>query len=207
MAKMKRNIGDLVSGKIGKVVFFQLNGESYARAAPVRKKDSWTPEQLLHRQRFSMVSNLWKQFKAAKLTPIWNLGAEKMNGYAYFMKASMPAFAMDGSLIDPQMLQVSTGKLHLPMHLKVDRTAANPNTIQVSWQNDLYLKGIRLQDELMAVSFANGQYSQLTPTGLVRSSLNGSLELPVTRIAATHIYLFLASADKKDYTGSMCFEI
>ena len=39
MARMKRNIGDLVSGKIGNVVFYQLNDQSYVRAAPVRKKD------------------------------------------------------------------------------------------------------------------------------------------------------------------------
>jgi len=207
MAKMKRNIGELVSGKIGNVVFFELNGESYARAAPVRKKNSWTAEQLLHRQRFALVSNLWKQFKAAKLTPIWTLGAEKMNGYAYFMKANMPAFAMDGSLIDPNMLQLSTGKLHLPLHLKAERTATNSITVTVSWQNDPHLKGVRLQDELMAVSYANGQYSQLKGTGLIRNALHGSFELPETRIPATHIYLFLASADKKDYTGSVCFEV
>lgn len=206
MAKMKRNIGELVSGKVGNVVFYQLNDESYVRAAPDRKKDSWTPEQLRHRQRFGMVSNLWKEFKAAKLTPIWNLGSQKMNGYAQFIKSNMPAFAMDGSLIDPNMLQLSIGKLHLPIQLKAER-AENPNMIKVSWQNDLHLKGLRMNDELIAVSYANGQYSQLTVTGLVRGSLNGSFELPETRKAATHIYLFMASTDKKEYTGSVCFKI
>ena len=39
MAKMKRPIGDLVSGKIGNVVFVNMNGKSYVRAAPQRKKD------------------------------------------------------------------------------------------------------------------------------------------------------------------------
>ena len=207
MAKMKRNIGELVSGKVGNVVFYQLNGESYVRSAPVRKKDSWTPEQLMHRQRFGMVSNLWKQFKSAKLTPIWNLGAQKMNGYAYFMKANMPAFAMDGSLIDPQMLQLSTGQLHLPVQLKAERTATESSTIKVSWQNDLHLKGERLNDELMVVSFVNGAYSQLTATGLIRSAKNGLFELPTLPKSATHVYLFLASGDKKDYSESVGFKV
>lgn len=207
MAKMKRNIGDLVSGKIGNVVFFQLNGESYARAAPVRKKDSWTPGQLMHRQRFGIVSKLWKQLKSSQVTPIWSLGAEKMNGYACFMKANMPAFAMDGTLIEPGMLQLSTGKLHLPVQFKAERAAANSNTIAVSWHNDLHLKGERLKDEIMAVSYVNGKYSQLTATGLVRGALNGTFELPESPLAATHIYLFMASAGKKDYSGSACLEI
>lgn len=40
MAKMKRPIGDVVSGKVENVVFVNLNGKSYVRAAPRRKKDS-----------------------------------------------------------------------------------------------------------------------------------------------------------------------
>ena len=207
MARLKKNIGELVSGKVGNLVFYQLNGESYVRAAPVRKKNSWTPEQLMHRQRFGMVSNLWKQFKSAQLTPIWNMGAQKMNGYAQFMKANMPAFAMDGSLIDPKMLQLSLGTLHLPVQLKAERIAAEPSTIAVSWQNDLHLKGERLTDELMAVSYADGKYSHVTASGIVRGAMNGSFALPQHPTAATHIYLFFASGDEKDYTGSVCFEV
>ena len=114
MAKMKRPIGDMVSGKIGNVVFFRHNGESFVRNAPERKKNTWTPEQLLHRQRFSQASKLWRDVKSTQVQQIWNLGSQKMNGYALFMKANMPAFSLDGSLMDPQLIQLSTGKLHLP---------------------------------------------------------------------------------------------
>ncbi len=207
MARMKRNIGDLVSGRIGNVVFYTRNGVNYVRAAPDRKKDSWSPQQLLHRQRFSKASYLWSQLKKTKVAPIWNLAAERMNGYAMFIKANMPAYALDGSIIDPKMIKISTGKLHLPMDLEASRDAGGSTVITVSWKNDPNMKGKRLMDELMAVSATDGHYSAMTPTGLLRSSLGGSFTLPVKPADATHVYLFFASEDGMDYTESVCFEL
>jgi len=204
---MKRNIGDLVSGRIGNVVFYTRNGVNYVRAAPDRKKDSWSPQQILHRQRFKKASYLWQQLKKTKVAPIWNLAAERTNGYAWFIKANMPAFALDGSIIDPKMLKISTGKLHLPMDLEATREIAGSSVIAVSWKNDPNLKGKRLDDELMAVSDTDGHYSALTPTGLLRSSQNGTFALPVKPADATHVYLFFASQDGLDYTESVCFEL
>jgi hypothetical protein len=204
---MKRNIGDLVSGRIGNVVFYTRNGVNYVRAAPDRKKDSWSPQQLLHRQRFSKASFLWSQLKKTKVAPIWNLAAERMNGYAMFMKANMPAYALDGSIIDPKMLKLSTGKLHLPMDLEASRESVGSSVIKVSWKNDPNLKGKRLVDELMAVSATNGHYSALTSTGLLRRAQSGSFTLPAKPADATHVYLFFASQDGLDYTESVCFEV
>ena len=204
---MKRNIGDLVSGRIGNVVFYTRNGVNYVRAAPDRKKDSWSPQQELHRQRFSKASYLWSQLKKTKVAPIWNLAGERMNGYACFIKANMPAYALDGSIIDPKMLKISTGKLHLPMDLEALREHVGSTTITVSWKNDPNLIGKRLDDELMAVSATNGHYSAMTATGLLRSAENGSFTLPVKPVDATHVYLFFASQDRLDYTESVCFEI
>jgi len=207
MARMKRNIGDLVSGRIGNVVFYTRNGVNYVRAAPDRKKDSWSPQQLLHRQRFSKASYLWSQLKKTKVAPIWNLAAERMNGYACFIKANMPAYALDGSIIDSMMIKISTGKLHLPMDMEAARESAGSAVIAVSWKNDPNMKGKRLTDELMAVSVNDGHYSALTSTGLLRSAKSGTFTLPVWPADATHVYLFFASEDGLDYTESVCFEL
>ena len=114
MAKMKRPIGDVVSGKIGNVVFVNMNGKSYVRAAPQRKKDSWSADQLLYRQRISRVSALWRALKSEQLSQIWNRAAEQMNGYAWFLKLNMPALEMDGTLIDAKRMKVADGKLAIP---------------------------------------------------------------------------------------------
>lgn len=117
MAKVRSNVGENVSGKVGKFVFYKLRGKEYVRLAQVRKKDSWTPTQELHRSRFSQAVNLWRQVKNADVSKIWNQDSEAMNGYASFMKANLPAFAMDGTLIDPHMLHLSAGKLPVPLYL------------------------------------------------------------------------------------------
>ena len=199
MAKMKRPIGDMVSGKIGNVVFFRHNGESFVRNAPERKKNTWTPEQLLHRQRFSQASKLWRDVKSTQVQQIWNLGSQKMNGYALFMKANMPAFSLDGSLMDPQLIQLSTGKLHLPQEFEAGKPTVEESSIAVSWQNDPLLKGKKLHDELMVISSADGQYSLVKATGMIRGARNGSFELPQQPADATHVYLFFASGDRRDY--------
>jgi hypothetical protein len=207
MGKLKSSIDALVSGKVGPVVYYQLRGKSYVRTVQVRKKDSWTPKQQLERQRFSKASQLWKQLKSTHVAQIWNLGSDLMNGYAFFMKVNLPVFGPDGSLTDQRELQLSTGKLRLPLDMEAGRSTAGNLTIEVSWKNDPNLKEVRLQDDLMMVSYVNGVYSVLSPSGLKRSAQSGSFTLPVKPVDATHVYLFFASIDKLDYTESVCFEI
>ena len=126
---------------------------------------------------------------------------------ALFMKINMSAFGTDGLLTDPRDLQLSTGKLRLPLELVASRQATGSSTVDVSWENDPKLKGVRLQDELMVVSFANEVYSVLSSTGLERSMQGGTFTLPVKPSDATHLYLLFASIDGKDYTESICCEI
>jgi len=207
MARMKRNIGELVSGKIGNVVFYQLRDKSYVRAAPVRKKNSWTEEQLLYRQRISKASGYWRAIRSEQISKIWNGATEQMNGYAWFMKATMPALEMDGTLIDPKLLKVSVGKLPITQNLKAERQPDNAATIVVSWLNDRHVKGERLKDEIMVMSYAEGKFSRVTETGIVRGTMNGSFELPLHPTSATHVYLFMASRDREDYSESVCVEV
>jgi hypothetical protein len=207
MGKIKSSIEAIVSGKVGPVVYYQLRGKQYVRIAPDRKKDSWSPQQKLHRQRFSKVIQLWNQLKSTHIAPIWKLATQEMNGYIYFMKINMPAFGTDGSLTNPRELQLSAGKLRLPLDLSASRQAEGSPTIEVSWENDPNLKGVRLQDELTMVSYANGEYSVLSSTGLERNAQSGTFTLPVKPVNATHVYLFFASQDKLEYTESVCFEL
>lgn len=207
MAKLNKDIGQNVSGKLGKAVFYKLRGNTYVRLAPVRDKDSWTPAQENHRQRFREVVSLWRKVKYPEVSLIWNQASEAMNGYASFVKANLPAFAMDGTLIDPQMLYLSAGKLPLPLHLQAKRTEAGSNTITVSWQNDPLLKGEKLNDELTVISRGSDKFSNVLGTRISRGAQEGTFELPAKPLQPTHIYLFFSSTDKKNFSQSVCFEI
>lgn len=207
MAKLNKDIGQNVSGKLGKVVFYKLRGNTYVRLAPVREKDSWTPAQENHRQRFKEVVNLWRKLKYPEVAQIWNQASEAMNGYASFVKANLPAFAMDGTLMDPHLLHLSAGKLPVPFHLQARRVEEGSNTITVSWQNDPLLKGEKLNDELTVISMSGDKFSNVLGTGISRSAKEGVFELPAKPLHPTHIYLFFASRDKKNYSESVCFEV
>ena len=207
MAQVKGGIGSMLSGKVEGFVFVQFNGGAYTRRAPRRKKDSSTPRMLLNQQRFREVNNFCGQFKYSVIPQIWNAAAEKMNGYAFFLKSNMSAFAADGSLGDAKKLKFSTGKLSWPEGFEARRSEVDANTIEVNWEKELHVGGIHLKDELMGISAADGQYSEITATGLFREKLNGSFELPELPTPATHIYLFFGSRDRRDYSESVCFEI
>lgn len=206
MARMKRNVGEQVSGKIGNVVFYQRYGKSYVRAAP-KKRESYTQEQLLYRQRLQKASALWRSLKSDEISRIWNLAAQQMNGYAWFLKANMPALAMDGTLIDPKLIRVSDGKLPLPQNLNAERMPGDDSTVVVSWQNDPHCNGERLKDELMAVFYTGGRFSKVIATGLKRADLKGTFTLPAKPANITHVFFFTTSENREGYSESVCVEV
>jgi hypothetical protein len=206
MARVKRYLGQDVSGKVGNVVFFQLNGETFVRGIQQRENDSWTPAQQAHRKRVSQVSQLWRHIKHSQIPAIWNLGDEKMNGYALFLKTNMPAYASDGSLVDAREIKLATGNLLLPQEFTASRKRPNELLITTSWQNKAQPKGERLEDELMVISSTGNAYTDVMATGIHRKSLGGEFALPALNIPITHIYLFFASRDRKEYSESVCFE-
>lgn len=207
MARMKKNVGDNVSGKLFNVVFYEMYGKNYVRAAPVTTPDTWNEEQIMRRKRISMVSSLWRALRSEQFSAIWNSASQQMNGYAWFVKANMPAIQIDGTLIDPRLLKMSDGKLPVVQNLVVERVENDPSAIRVSWQNDPHTRGERLNDELMAITWADGKFSQIMATGLKRSQGNGMLMLPANPVNASHVFLFMASADRKMYSESTGLQI
>lgn len=207
MAKLKGNIDGPVSGKIRNVVFYERYGNTYVRAAPVTNADTWNDEQRMLRRRISTLSACWRALKSAQFSRIWNTAAQKMNGYAWFVKANMPALQRDGSLIDAGLVKVADGSLPVPQKLTMERVEGEAGVMKVSWQNDPHSGSERLGDELMMVSYVNQLFSPITATGLKRSQLGGTFALPLKPAGPTHVFLFMASADKEKYSQSIGMEI
>jgi len=207
MTKVIQGIETILSGKFGDKVYVQRYGKTYVRSAPKRRKDSSTPAMLLNQKRFKEVMSFCGRFKNVLIPQVWNLAAVNTSGFRLFQKANSPAFAKDGSLMDPKLIKLSTGKLTLPKGFTAARAHAGSSLIEVSWEKDLHLGGIDLQDELMAISAGEGQYSGILETGIVRNALHGSFELPVLPVSATHIYLFFGAKDKRDYSESVCVDL
>lgn len=207
MARMKRNIGDSVSGRLRNVVFYQRYGKTYVRMAPVTTPQTWNEEQRMRRQRMSRVSALWRSLRSKEFSAIWNMAAQQMNGYAWFIKANMPAFEMDGTLIDAPLLKLTDGNLPVAQMLNAERSAENASFIMLSWQNDPHTRGERLNDEMMVISFDGEHFSHVTSTGLTRSHSGGSFTLPAKPKEAEYLYLFFAAKDHRNFSNSQAFKI
>jgi len=207
MTKVRQGLESMFSGKFGNMVFVQRDGKTYIRRAPKRKKNSSTPAMIISQKRFSEVMKFCSQFKSTVIPQIWNLAAVGTSGFRLFQKTNSPAFDPNGSLKDAKLLKFSIGKLTLPQGLTAGRAEVGGPVIEVSWPQDQHLGGLSLQDELMAISAADGQYSDIVETGILRGQLNGSFELPELPTPATHIYLFFGSKDHRDYSESVCFEV
>lgn len=207
MAKLKNSLEATLSGKIGNVVYVQMDGKTYARGVQKRRKDSWSEKQQLHRKRFRAVNDFCHKLLEEPLRKLWNQASPSGRGYALFVKTNMPVFALDGSMTDIGLLQMSAGKLHLPQSLKLVRVAGEDSLVETSWKNDPRLDGKGLKDELMAISSNGRIYSKILATGIYRSDMRGEFRLPELHFPATHIWLFFSSEDKKDYSASQCFEL
>lgn len=207
---MKRPIGDLVSGKIGNVVFVTIKDKSYVRSAPVRQHDNWTDLQKLYRLRLSKIAQLWRSLPPGLVKQTWNQVSQERNGYASFIKTNMSALQIDGTLTDPTRLTLTDGKLMPVQLLKAARQAPSSNIITVSWQNDKNTPRERMNDAFMALTFTGGYFSALTDTGLKRADQSGTFPLPPAPPLAqgpVTLFLFLRSNDSRQVSKSGCFEM
>lgn len=207
MAKLKNSLESTLSGKIGNVVFVQMDGKTYARAVPKRKKGSWSKKQQLHRQRFRAVNNFCHQLLDEPLRRIWNHASPSGRGYSLFVKSNMPVFALDGSMTDIGMLQMTAGKLHLPQQLTAEKAEVQGSLLNVTWKNDPNLTGERLNDQLMAVCSDGRNFSKIQATGIQRGKMEAAFVLPPLRNPLSHVWLFFSSEDEMNASESRCFEL
>ena len=207
MARMTSFLLGDISGRIGDKVYYRRNGKTFVRSLTQKKQAQQTPAQQLQRERFTRMLRFCQKFKYSVIPLIWNDLAKRSSGFNLFMKTNAPAFDAGGEITDPKLIRLSMGKLYVPFEFTAKRTENNPQRVEVAWLKDMHLGGIYLWDELLAVSTANEQYSNIISTGITRGMLGGSFELPDQETPATHLYFFMASGDKRNFSDSICFEI
>ena len=207
MARVTTGTGKGFSGKVGGLVFSQQNDETYVRSAPQRKKNSWSPRQQLHRIRFKAVHDYCAKYRYTLIPQIWNLAAKDRHGFNLFLKANMPAFALDGQLAEQGKLHFSDGKLPLPLQFKAKRTDGDPSKIEVSWLNDANLPGVYIHDDLLMIAGYPDHFTSPLTTGLQRRDCHGVISLPIDHSEITGIWLSFAAPDKEAYSPDQYFGI
>jgi hypothetical protein len=206
MARLKGGLESMISGKIGGVVFVQTKWGKYARSVPVTgKRRKWSAKQQMARKRFTAVYGFWKQFYYTPIKQIWDLAAEMMSGYNFYLKTNMPAFGEDGALVDLERLHFSVGKLPLPHRLKAVRMISDPEKIEVNWQYDKGSNLSRSDDELIAMFARDGKFTGPISTSAVRKQETAVIQLPAGIVTLEGIYLFFGSKERGLYSPDQYF--
>ena len=65
MAKLSKQPNNNLHGKLGNVVYYELNGKSYVRSLPTSYRDKKSEKQLLHRKRIATFGQLFQLFRPA----------------------------------------------------------------------------------------------------------------------------------------------
>lgn len=207
MALIKDIFGAGISGKLNQMVFYQRNGKTYVRALPVRHNMTDSPAQIRNRQRFAAMQKFSRQFKYVLIPLIWNQASRSLTGNQLFVKTNKSAFDAEGNIPDPKKVQLSTGKLILPQEMTVKPREEGSAMVSISWYPDFGGGELAWWDELMAISYGEGQYSEIKSTAIRRGENAGSFEAPELKVPITHLYLFFGSLDKRHYSQSCCFEL
>jgi hypothetical protein len=207
MAKIKDIFCTGISGKVGKVVFFQRYGKTHVRSLPEVNPATKSEKQLRNQKRFMEMQKFALQFRYVVIPQIWNPAARGMTGHQLFLKTNKGAFNPDGQVEDLKQVRLAIGKLSLPYDLKIQHQEGTPASITVQWSDDPYLGGVPYHDELMAISSGQGAFSEIRATGIRRGDNGGSFPLPELPVPASHLFLFFASLDRRNYSESLCFEL
>jgi hypothetical protein len=209
MTKVKGRIEEVLSGKVGGIVFVQMRGQTYVRSSPrKRNPKDWSEDQKAHRTRFSCLINFAKQFKGKVIFPIWNKAAlgSNMSGYNLFVKTNNPAFDAQGLLADPGSLHFSQGALPLPYQLTAKLNTANPQLIDVSWKNQM-AGTANDQDCLMAVFYSGDTFTDPINTGFKRRDEQVQIQLPPNSEPESYIYVFFHNEKQDSYSNDQFFTI
>lgn len=204
MARIK---GGMAVGKMGSIVHSQWKGIEVIKMAPVRSKSSWTPKQLLHRQRFKAISGYCNKYNRTLIPQIWNLAAQNGHGRNLFLKANSPAFAVDGTLEAVEKLHFSAGELMLPREMTAARMLSDPLKVEVTWVDDDYLYSFSTYDELMMVAGNAEKFTAPIATGVLRKMGSAVIDLPAAPVNITNIWLFFRAYKKDAYSWDRWFGI
>lgn len=190
-----------VSGKVGPVVYYEMNGVAYVRAAPrPRAKGAWSVQQGGVRQKVARVAALWRLLDKNPLRQIWMLAAENMSAYNLFLKTNLPAFKGEAMQADLEFLHLTNGHLPLPHHLKAVPVQGDASKRQVSWKDDSGYMLSQGNDELMVVFAQDGKFSHPVATGARRSQETALVKVPEGMANLKGIYLYFASPKRELYS-------
>lgn len=195
-----------LTGTVGNVVFYEMNGIMYARTKPQKYHDAKTDKQLAMRGRFSGCSRFYKQLEDATLRHVWKTIAKgsAINAKSLFMQHNIHAFGKDKEVSHYGRLQFSAGLLPLPENLQIKRSDDHNCIIQ--WEHDPDEGLGSPYDILYIVEFHQLFRPGIHETGVTRQESKAVFSTYESISKYTHLYCFWSNEQRTSFSGTHYFK-
>jgi len=204
MSRSQNPVTGAMSGSYGNITTLRFAGKNFIRAKPFEPKDAKTPKQLLHREKFSMLADIYTAFGGITDTGFLLL-KKGMTGYNTFISTNLKRVFDKTSkvpVIDYSRLLVSKGAIP---RVSVLESGVGAEGITIRYETTIGLPKVSATDELTA--FACLKSKEL----LIEIQTRGNeetgtmvLECPDLNVEdVVCCYLFARSADGKMSSNSV----
>lgn len=205
----------LISGKIGNLIYYVMNGKQYIRrvAIPGKKRKSEIsgihPKHKGMMTRFAYIQSYYSFFKRSISEMIWKTAgqAEHSRAANLFHRINSHCFSGEGKLVDFATFRFSYGELQLPRNIAVEKDG---EIFRVTWEDeregtlaaaeDRLCIGVIYEERPGAPQLAEEVTGQ-------RGEMKGTFRLNGTSEGTTHIYCFFAREDETAYSESFYFRL
>lgn len=203
----------LLSGKVGNMIYYVMNGKQYVRRVGIPGKErKTTKENMTSRQksnltRFGGVQRYYAYFRKHIGEAIWKTAGASLNARAInlFHKTNGHCFDDKGRLVDLTTFQFSHGELLLPRNIAVERDG---DLFRVTWEEERHERNAAPTDRLCVGLvydlYPDSPHLALEVSG-TRGDLRGEFRPDKDYDCPLHVYCFWAREDGSAFSESIHF--
>ena len=208
MSRSQNPVTGAMSGSYGNITTLRFAGKNFIRAKPFEPKDAKTPKQLLHREKFSMLADIYTAFGGITDTGFLLL-KKGMTGYNMFISTNFK-LAFDKTskvpVINYSRLLVSMGAIP---RVSLLESGVGAQGITIRYEPNIGLPKVSDTDELTAFAWLKNM-KLLIEKQTRGNEETGTLVLNCPDLNVEDVvccYLFARSADGKMSSNSIYVQV
>ena len=200
-----------VSGRMGEIIYYNVDGKTYTRKMPAATRAGSTPDKMLQHARMEAVVTLYRSVKATLLETAWRMAAKQektRTGYHLFVKRNINAYTDGYQVGDFGLLTLSAGRLPIPYRWRQE--AAEAGQLVSHWDTVMPLAGGNETDRLMAAVIYDDEPFRveiIRETGYTRADGSATIPLTSTTAREAHVYCFFVNREEDAFSRDVYFHV
>ncbi len=192
----------IMTGLIGNIDVYLLNGQTVMRARPKHSKRPLSDDRKRHLSSFQAQKKFAHEAIIPLIRRIWNKIPQTggMNGYNLFIKTNSRAFNDSDRIVFPEFVSVSEGILCPATDFGTTRSGAQ---LQFSWGTPEFHHLCYDSDQLNIAFLVNKSSLQLINTRVERKTGKAAINFPEVINTPVDGYAFWSSSDDRLFSPSI----